>query len=243
MREADPRVALIERRISEIKRILIVSSGKGGVGKSTVSVFVSLILKDVGFRTGLFDLDIFGPSTHYMLGVKDFNFTEEMGVEPLNLGGLSYMSIVPFTDNNPLSMRGGEITDVFLELFTIINWGSLDFLVVDMPPGLGDITLDMIRFIDKGEYILVSNSSLVSMETVSKLISLLKYYNLNILGLIENMKLSGGDSLLKRCEELKINYLGDVKFYPDLDKIFGNLSLMKSSAIYKDIERIFKGIV
>lgn len=238
----DPRVTFIEKKLNKIKRVWAVTSGKGGVGKSTISSILSLLLKEKGFKVGLLDLDIFGPSTHIVLGVKNFDLIEEKGVLPQNIDGLNYISILSFTQNKPFSLRGDELSDVFLEIFTITNWGDLDFLIIDMPPGLGDTTLDLLKFVRKSEYLLISNSSRISFETVVKLYEILKYYNAKILGLIENMKYSSDDFISQECEKRGINYLGSLNFYFDLDYLYGNLNAIINSDLslflYKILERI-----
>lgn len=242
MNSIDPRLDYIEKKLNRIDRIWAVSSGKGGVGKSTISSVLSLLLKEKGFRVGLLDLDIFGPSTHLILGVKNFSLIEDKGVLPIDVNGVKYMSILSFTENKPLTMRGDELTQTFLEIFTITNWGDLDFLIIDMPPGLGDITLDLIRFIKKSEYLLITNSSKVSMETVIKLIKILNHYNLKILGIIENMKFTSDEYISKKCEELNINYLGSLNFYYDFDYLYGDIDAIINSDLslflYKIVERI-----
>ncbi|MCX8095288.1 MAG: Mrp/NBP35 family ATP-binding protein [Caldisericia bacterium] len=238
----DPRVSYIEKKLDRIKRIWAVSSGKGGVGKSTIASILSLILKEKGFKVGLLDLDIYGPSTHVVLGVKNFELIEENGVLPQDINGLKYISILSFTRNKPLSLRGNELTDIFLELFTITNWGELDFLIIDMPPGIGDTTLDLLKFIKKCEYLIISNSSRISFETVIKLFEILKLSNAKILGLIENMKFSSDEFILKECEKRNINYIGSINFYFDLDYLYGNINAIINSDLslflYKILERI-----
>lgn len=238
----DPRVPYIEKKLNKIKRVWAVTSGKGGVGKSTISSVLSLLLKEKGFKTGLLDLDIFGPSTHIVLGVKNFNLIEEKGVLPQNIDGLKYISILSFTQNKPFSIRGDELTDIFLEIFTITNWGDLDFLIIDMPPGLGDTTLDLLKFVKKSEYLLISNSSRISFETVSKLYEILKYYDAKILGLIENMKFYSDDFVSQECKKRGINYLGSLNFYLDLDYLYGDLNAIINSDLslflFRIIERI-----
>lgn len=238
----DPRIDYIEKRLEKIKRVWVVASGKGGVGKSTISSIISLLLKEKGFKTGLLDLDIYGPSTHVVLGIKNFDLIEDKGIIPQNLDGLKYLSILSFTENKPFSLRGNELTEIFLELFTITNWGELDFLIIDMPPGIGDTTLDLIKYIKKSEYLLISNSSKISIETVLKLFEILKYYKKKVLGLIENMKYSDSELVSKECEKRGINYLGSLNFYFDLDFIYGNTYAIINSDLslflYKILERI-----
>lgn len=238
----DPRIIYLDKRLDKIKRVWAVTSGKGGVGKSTIASVISLLLKEKGYKTGLIDLDIFGPSTHVVLGVRNFNLIEEKGIIPINIDGLKYLSILSFTDNKPFSLRGKELTDIFLEIFTITNWGELDFLIIDMPPGLGDTTLDLLRFIKKSEYLLISNSSRISFETVLKLYEILKYYDARIIGLIENMKYTPDEFILNECNKRGINYLGSLNFFYDLDYIYGDINVIINSDLslflYKILEKI-----
>jgi len=154
----DARVSVIEKRLKNIKRIISVASGKGGVGKSLVASSLALNLSKKGFKIGLLDLDLYGPSSHIILGVKDVFPKEEKGIIPPNVHGINFMSIVYFTEDKPSPFRGIDISNIIIELLAITQWGSLDFLIIDMPPGMGDETLDVIRLIKKSEF-LAENSN------------------------------------------------------------------------------------
>ncbi|RLF77495.1 ATP-binding protein, partial [Thermococci archaeon] len=132
----DPRAYIIEERLRGVRRIIAVAGGKGGVGKSLIASSLALILKDTGMRTGLFDLDFTSPSTHLILGVRDLVPKEEKGLIPPDFLGMKYMSLVYFTGDSPLPLRGEGISNVILELFAITRWGELDFLILDIPPGI-----------------------------------------------------------------------------------------------------------
>ncbi len=185
----DPRVAIIEERLKSIKRIIAVAAGKGGVGKSTVATGLALVLSEMGYRVGLLDLDFYGPSTHVILGLSEgIQPTEERGLVPPKVHGIEFMSIVYYTGKNPAPLRGPDLTNALIELLAITRWGELDFLIVDMPPGMGDTTLDVIRFLKSPSFLVVTTPSRIAQETVSKLVMLLNELGVPILGVLENMK-------------------------------------------------------
>ena len=132
----DPRLSVIDKRLSEIKRIIAVASGKGGVGKSLVASSLALSLSNKGYRTGLLDIDLYGPSSHIILGVTDYSFPEEeKGILPHKVNNIRFMSIVYFSEDKPAPLRGIDITNIIIELLSITQWGELDYLIIDMPPG------------------------------------------------------------------------------------------------------------
>ncbi len=185
----DPRVAIIEQRLESIKNILAVAAGKGGVGKSTVATGLALVLAEMGYNIGLLDLDFYGPSTHIILGITEgAQPQEEKGIIPPKVYGIEFMSIVYYTGENPAPLRGPDLTNALIELLAITRWGELDFLIVDMPPGLGDTTLDTIRFLKNPSFLVVTTPSRIAQETVSKLVMLLNELGVPILGVLENMK-------------------------------------------------------
>ncbi|MDI6805946.1 MAG: P-loop NTPase, partial [Candidatus Bathyarchaeia archaeon] len=144
---ADPRISVINERIKEIRNIITVSSGKGGVGKSLVASTLALTLTKKGYSVGLFDLDFTSPSTHVILGIEGVQPKENKGLVPPSVHGLKYMSIVYYSGEHASPLRGVDVSNALIELLAITRWGKLDFLVVDMPPGIGDATLDLLRLI------------------------------------------------------------------------------------------------
>jgi len=185
------RTSVIDRRLEKINRIIAVASGKGGVGKSLVASTLALNLSRKGYKVGLLDLDLYGPSSHVILGVDDFSFPEEeKGILPHKIDEISFMSIVYFTQDKPAPLRGMDITNIIIELLAITQWGELDYLIIDMPPGIGDETLDVIHLVKKAEFLVVTTPSKVAMGAVSKLLSILKELKLPVIGVIENMKMT-----------------------------------------------------
>ena len=177
----DPRTSIIEKRLTGIKRIILVASGKGGVGKSMVASNLALSLFEKGYKTGLLDLDFYGPSSHIILGVKKYGLPEEeKGIIPFDVNGIKFMSIVFFTEDKPAPFRGSDISNVIVELLAITQWGSLDFLIIDMPPGIGEETLDIIRLVKKNEFLIVTTPSKVSIGAVYKLLLILKEQNIPV---------------------------------------------------------------
>jgi ATP-binding protein involved in chromosome partitioning len=240
----DARPSVIDKRLGKIKRIISVASGKGGVGKSLVASSFALSLSKKGYKVGLLDLDIYGPSSHIILGIKDFSFPEEeKGILPHMVSGIKFMSIVYFTGDKPAPLRGNDITNVIIELLAITQWGSLDFLIIDMPPGIGDETLDVIHLIRKSEYLVVSTPSRVALGAVDKLLNILKELKLPIIGIVENMKTSDLKLIKDYTKEKNFKYLGSISFDRSLEDAIGSPDSLMNTVFMKDFEKIKEKIV
>jgi len=240
----DPRASIIEKRLSGINRIILVASGKGGVGKSLVASNLASGLSKKGYKTGLLDLDLYGPSSHIILGVKKYNLPEEeKGIIPPNINGIKFMSIVFFTEDKPAPFRGSDISNVIVELLAITQWGKLDYLIIDMPPGIGEETLDIIRLVKKNEFLIVTTPSKVSMAAVCKLLFILKELRLPIIGVIENMKMMESRYIKSTVSKMKIRYLGHICFDKNLEKAIGNPGMLQKTDFVKDLKNILSKIV
>jgi ATP-binding protein involved in chromosome partitioning len=226
---ADPRPEVISRRLAHVKRIIAVSSGKGGVGKSVIATTLALILNRRGFRVGLLDLDFTSPSTHLVLGVGDIRPEEEKGIIPPLVHGLRYMSIIYYSVDEPAPLRGTEISNAIIELLAITQWGKLDYLIVDMPPTISDTALDLIRLIRDVKFLLVTTPSIVAFETVRKLIILLRNLKVPILGVLENMLMNQTDSTRERALKLGVDYIGRICYDVELERTFGNVQRLLDS--------------
>lgn len=239
----DPRLSIIDKRLSKIKRIIAVASGKGGVGKSLVASIISLNLAKKGYKVGLLDLDLYGPSSHIILGVKKYGFPEEeKGIIPHKIDGINFMSIVYFTEDKPAPLRGMDISNVIIELLSITQWAELDFLIIDMPPGIGDETLDVIYLIKKSEFLVVTTPSKVSTGAVSKLLKILKELKLPIIGLIENMKMTDSDIIKDLAKKMDVCYLSSIDFDKDLEDSIGDTKKLINSKFMNELDKNLKDI-
>lgn len=237
----DPRLSIIDKRLSKIKRIIAVASGKGGVGKSLIASSLALNLSKKGFKVGLLDIDLYGPSSHIILGVSDYSFPEEeKGILPHKIDEINFMSIVYFTKDKPAPFRGINVSNIIIELLSIIQWGDLDFLIIDMPPGIGDETLDVIRLVKKSEFLLVTTPSKVAMGAVNKLLSILKELKLPIIGVVENMKMKDSNYIKDSISEMNIKYLGFISFDKNIEESIGNLNKLQKTGFIKDLEKIIE---
>lgn len=239
----DVRLSVIDKRLQKINRIIAVASGKGGVGKSLVASTLALNLSKKGYKVGLLDLDLHGPSSHIILGVDDFSFPkEEKGILPHKIDDISFMSIVYFTQDKPAPLRGMNITNIIIELLAITQWGELDYLIIDMPPGIGDETLDVIRLVKKAEFLVVTTPSKVAMGAVGKLLSILKELKLPVIGAVENMKMTEGDYIKDSVKKYDMVYLNSIKFDKDLEDSIGILDKLNKTSFMKDLDKIVSKI-
>ncbi|AEH24330.1 Mrp/NBP35 family ATP-binding protein [Pyrococcus yayanosii] len=218
----DPRTSAIEARLEKVNRIIPIVSGKGGVGKSLISTTLALILAEKGHRVGLLDLDFHGASDHVILGFEPKEFPEEdRGVVPATVHGVKFMTIAYYTEDRPTPLRGVEVSDALIELLTITRWDELDYLILDMPPGMGDQFLDVLRFLKRGEFLVVATPSKLALNVVRKLIELLKEEGHKVLGIVENMKLDEERDVEELAREVGVPYLAGIPFYGDLEEKIG----------------------
>jgi ATP-binding protein involved in chromosome partitioning len=234
----DPRTSIISARLGNVGRIVAVSSGKGGVGKSLVASTLALALTKKGYEVGLFDLDFTSPSTHVILGIKGVQPMEDKGIVPPVVNGLKYMSIVYYSGDHALPLRGADVSNALIELLSITRWGKLDFLVIDMPPGIGDATLDLIRLIKNIEFLVVTTSSQLAFETVRKLLKLLKELKVPVAGVVENMKMGDSKNIQQQTRKLGLIFLGEIPYDTQVEEAIGNKNRLASTVLAKKVEEI-----
>ncbi|KRG34271.1 MULTISPECIES: iron-sulfur cluster carrier protein ApbC [unclassified Psychrobacter] len=175
-----------------IRHIIVVASGKGGVGKSTTTVNIALALQKLGNRVGILDADIYGPSMPTMLGVD--NVKPELENEqfvPINAHGMAMLSIGSLLDgdNTPVAWRGPKATGALMQLYNQTNWPQLDYLVIDMPPGTGDIQLTLAQRIPVTGAVIVTTPQHIALLDAQKGIEMFNKTNIPVLGVVENMAL------------------------------------------------------
>jgi len=233
-------MSIIKERLTKTGRVIAISSGKDGVGKSMVASALALGLVRRGFRVGLFDVDFTGPSTHIILGVaRDVQPVEDRGLVPAEVEGLRYMSLVYFIGDRPAPLRGGEVSNALIELLSVTQWGPLDFLIVDMPPGIGDAVLDLVRLVKKIEFLIITTPSLLAFEVVKKQTVLLGELGIPIIGVVENMKQDNRSHVIEsQTEKLGLRYLCGVAFDPKVESVIGHPARLLDTALGEIIEKL-----
>ena len=234
----DPRLSVVDERLAKIGKLIAVSSGKGGVGKSLIAAASALIFAKNGFKAGLLDLDFTNPSSHIILGAESAYPLEDRGVVPPEVSGIEYLSIVFFTGDKPSPLRGPEVTNAFIEILALTRWSELDYLIIDTPPGLGDTLLDLLKLIKRLNFLVVATPSRLSLETVRKLVALLKSVKAPITGIIENMRMSGSPSIEKEVKALGERFLGSLPFDPEIETVLGNPEKILETKFAKSLEAI-----
>ena len=252
----DKESCMIENNpLNNVKKIIGVMSRKGGVGTSSISVLIAKHLKQLGYSVGILDADITGPSIPRLLGLKDKKAkgTESILVPVETIDGIKVMSLNLLTENeeDPVIWRGPMIGNVVKQFWVDVFWDELDYLIIDMPPGTGDVALTVMQSIPINGIVMISvPQDLVSM-IVSKAVNMARKMNINVLGVIENMsyitcpdcskkiKLFNGDSTDTFLKEMNIKLLGEL---PMLSSI-SNLSECGYESVNESLELIFNPIV
>jgi ATP-binding protein involved in chromosome partitioning len=178
----------VQERLNQIDDVILVGSGKGGVGKSMIASAIAISLSKQGRKTGLLDVDLHGASIPNYLGLRPPLRSDENGLEPKKLGKLKAMSIAFFAGDNPVPIRGVEKEDLIAHLMALTNWGQLDHLVVDLPPGTGDEVLSAFSlFSGKCRLLLVTTPSKYAFNVVSLMCKLAGREKVPLTGVVLNM--------------------------------------------------------
>src|SRR5256886_2285345 len=190
------------QRIPGIKHVIAVASGKGGVGKSTVAANLAVALEQSKARVGLCDCDIYGPSISLMFGTRDRpTATDENKIVPIEQYNLKLMSMGFLLDDaSPAILRGPMVTRYTQQFLRQVDWGELDFLVLDLPPGTGDIQLTIVQTVALSGAIIVTTPQEVALIDARKAATMFEKVNVPVLGLIENMSYFVSPSDGKRYE-------------------------------------------
>jgi ATP-binding protein involved in chromosome partitioning len=219
-------------RMARIKHKIIIASGKGGVGKSTVSVNLARAFQMKGFRVGVLDADITGPDIPKLLGIEDQKLMQgPEGIEPADAGGIeaASMALILSSRDTPVVWRGPMKMAAIKQFIQDVNWGDLDFLIIDLPPGTSDEPLSVLQLIpDLAGAIIVTTPQEVALLDSRKAVNMVKAMKLPVLGIVENMSglkcphcqetinifSSGGGQ--RMAEEVDVPFLGSIPIDPQV---------------------------
>ena len=213
--------------IPGVKHLIAVGSGKGGVGKTTVSVNLAVGLASLGYRTGLMDADVYGPNVPLMMGINRTPMAHGERIQPLEQYGVRLMSMGFLSPGDkPLVWRGPMLHSVIQQFLRGVDWGELDYLVIDLPPGTGDVQLSLLQSAPVTGAIVVTTPSDVSLEDARKAVMMFAQVRVPILGIVENMSYLACPHCSERidvfshgggkrtADEMKVHFLGELPLDP-----------------------------
>ncbi len=184
----NPTGEMPKQPISGVQHLIAVGSGKGGVGKTTVAVNVAVALAGKGYRVGLLDADVYGPNVPLMMGTREQPYAVGERIQPIEQFGLRLMSMGFLSPGDkPLVWRGPMLHSVIQQFLRNVDWGQLDYLIIDLPPGTGDVQLSLIQTAPITGALVVTTPSDVSLEDARKAVLMFRQVKVEILGLVENM--------------------------------------------------------
>jgi ATP-binding protein involved in chromosome partitioning len=215
--------------ITGVKNLIAVGSGKGGVGKTTVSVNLAVGLAALGYRTGLMDADVYGPNVPLMMGINRTPMALGERIQPLEQYGVRLMSMGFLSPGDkPLVWRGPMLHSVIQQFLRGVDWGELDYLVIDLPPGTGDVQLSLIQTAPVTGAIVVTTPSDVSLEDARKAVMMFGQVKVPVLGIVENMSYLACPHCQERidvfshgggkrtAEQMNIHFLGELPLDPQV---------------------------
>ncbi|KAG5797520.1 hypothetical protein H9Q69_003458 [Fusarium xylarioides] len=221
----------VRRKITGVEKVIAVSSAKGGVGKSTVAANLSLAFARLGFRAGILDTDIFGPSIPTLFDLSgEPRLSNNNQLIPLTNYGVKTMSMGYLVgENAPVVWRGPMVMKAIQQLLHEVEWGGLDVLVLDLPPGTGDTQLTITQQVILDGSVIVTTPHTLATKDAVKGINMFKTVDVNILGLVQNMSLftcphchgetnifGSNARVEKLCQEHQIDFLGDIPLHPNI---------------------------
>ena len=215
-----------------VDAIIAVGSGKGGVGKTTLAVNLAVALAKMGHKVGLLDADVYGPNVPLMLGVSGQpKMVGENRIEPLEAHGLKVISVGFLNPGDkPIIWRGPMLHQIIKQFLSMVDWGHLDYMVVDLPPGTGDIALSLVQNVPLTGAVVVSTPSDVSLQDARKAIEMFRQMKVDVVGVVENMSYCvcphcehevdifsrGGAE--KMAQQYGVSFLGNVALDPEVRK-------------------------
>jgi ATP-binding protein involved in chromosome partitioning len=229
-RVMEGRAISMDELIPDVKNIIAVASGKGGVGKTTIAVNLALALARSGAKTGLLDADVYGPSVPLMLGAEEVPQVLNNKIQPPTVEGIKVISMGFFYEQSQQAgiYRGPIVSGIVKQFLTDVQWGSLDYLIIDLPPGTGDAPLTMAQTIPVTGIIIVTTPQDVAMNVAVKALGMFSKLNVPIVGVIENMSyfqcphcserinIFGEGGGQKISEKFDIPFLGEIPLFPQI---------------------------
>lgn len=215
--------------IPGVQNLIAVGSGKGGVGKTTVSVNLAIALAALGHKTGLLDADVYGPNVPLMMGINRTPMAYGERIQPLENYGVKLMSMGFLSPGDkPLVWRGPMLHSVIQQFLRGVDWGELEYLIIDLPPGTGDVQLTLIQTAPVTGAVVVTTPSDVSLEDARKAVHMFNQVKVPILGIVENMSYldcphchqridvfsHGGGR--RTAQEMQVNFLGELPLSPEV---------------------------
>jgi len=190
MDQISPKTQFKKNKINGVKKVIAISSGKGGVGKSTIAVNLAIALKNLKYNVGILDADVYGPSIPKMIGILEKPKSEDgVNLIPIKKFDLQCMSIgFMVSEETPMIWRGPMVASTIKTFANKVLWDNVDFLIIDMPPGTGDALLTFSQEIDIDGAVIVTTPQDIAIIDVKRGIEMFKRTNVKILGIIENMK-------------------------------------------------------
>ena len=231
MDQITPKNPFKKNKIKGVKKIIAISSGKGGVGKSTIAVNLAIALKNLKYNVGILDADIYGPSIPKMIGILEKPKSEDgINLIPIKKFNLQCMSIgFMVSEETPMIWRGPMVASTIKTFANKVLWDNVDFLIIDMPPGTGDALLTFSQEIDIDGAIIITTPQDIAIIDVKRGIEMFKRTNVKILGIIENMTsftsndgvehfIFGKDGAKNIADKFNIELLGQIPINIDLRK-------------------------
>jgi len=228
-REVGPDMRPAAGAIDGVNSIVAVASGKGGVGKSTTAVNLALGLASLGLKVGLLDTDIYGPSLPRLLGMNERPEIKNDRIVPLEKFGIKVMSMgFMMEEDSPVIWRGPMVVSALLQMVREVDWGNLDIMVLDMPPGTGDAQLTMAQQVPLAGAVIVSTPQDLALIDARKGLKMFNSVDVPILGIIENMSnfvcphcgetsdIFGHGGARQEAQNLKVTFLGDIPLHMDI---------------------------
>jgi ATP-binding protein involved in chromosome partitioning len=229
MSHANPAVPQGPQRLPGIQHIIAIGSGKGGVGKTTVAVNLAVSLVKLGYRVGLIDADIYGPNVPTMLGAtRQPTIVNENQMEPVLAHGVKFISIGLISPGDkPMTMRGPMLHQIIRQFLHQVAWGELDYLLIDLPPGTGDVVITLVQTVPLTGAIIVSTGSSVALQDARKALEMFHQVNVEVLGLVENMSqmtlpdgtvvdVFGAGGTQQTAKQYNLPFLGSIDLDPQV---------------------------